>query len=117
MECGNCGTKFSQDELVEIRGTNRYSNKQVVIAHECPGCGDSMSKQFTREQNTEQCGCSARIDVTDDRNAEVCTECGLVHSYGTGSSTGGIEDEYAIPASEEMVLQGSDADEYWYSSL
>lgn len=110
MKCGNCGSEFDLDEAVEIGGTNRYSNESVVIAHECPGCGESLSKEFTRRQNAEKCGCSATVDISrQEGGGEVCSECGRVQR-----SNGEIKAKWAIPASEDMVLSGSDAEEYWY---
>lgn len=109
MECGNCSGSFSKDEAVPVRGTNRYSNKSVIIAHECPMCGESLSKKFTRKRNTELCGCSA---LMEEDNIEICSECGKEYPL---NGKGGIRESWAIPASEDMVVKYSDAYNYWYT--
>lgn len=106
MKCGNCDSEFDPEtESVKVRGTNRYSNKDVVIAHECPSCGDNLSIRFTREWNTRKCGCSATVDSTYGR--EICSECGNILGRG------GVKKEWAIPASEDMRIKSSDAEDYW----
>lgn len=108
MKCGNCGEEFSDDEAISIHGTNRYSNRKHIIAHECPSCGDSLSKQFTRKKNTKLCGCSTLVDTTDGK--EICTSCGKVFPLHV---EGGIESKWAIPATKSMMLNNSDAYKYW----
>jgi hypothetical protein len=111
MKCGNnnCSAQFSEEEAVLVRGTNRYSNKSVVIAHECPSCGKPLSMRFTREWNAERCACSARVDHSD--GTEICSECGKI--YPPRGMEGGIKEEWAIPASPDMRIPNSDAEQYW----
>jgi len=107
MKCGNCNLEFKEDQLVEIRGTNRF-NKPEVIAHECPGCGDPFSMEYTRQWNAERCSCSARVDESDGR--EVCSDCGQIHTL---HELGGIREQWANPASLDSHMDSSDSYRYW----
>ena len=101
MECGNCSMVFNSDEAVRVHGTNRFSNKGRVIAHECPGCGEELSKRFTRERNIESCAHNATSDeyIRSDYQ-KTCQECGAM--WDEHGRRVGIKEAWAIPASDGM---------------
>ena len=97
MKCGNCEAKFSTDEAVPVYGTSQHGSRGQVTAHECPGCGETLSTRFTREQNINRCGHNATVDGhSPEGYRETCSECGAVwDAQGTRVDT---KEAWAIPS-------------------
>lgn len=100
MNCPDCGGEFNEDEAVPVHGTNKYSNKGAVIAHECPLCGFELSVRFTRERNIEKCGHNATVDNAD--GGQTCSECGAI--FDINWTRVGIKGAWAIPNDDTAGL-------------
>lgn len=100
MNCPDCGCKFSEGEAVPVHGTNRYSNRGSVVAHECPMCGRELSERFTRERNVERCPHNAMVDNTE--GGETCSECGAM--FDLHGMRVGLKEAWAVPATDEMQV-------------